>query len=696
MAFSSQSPQRSLHPPDLHVHLTRLRKALTCSLCNQIFQKPVCYNCNHHFCQSCLLESMEVLSACPKCKQPAVACQARSAPDMYELVSIFQALEASAGPIVANSEGSQLENVFDARDVSFDVKTEDVCTLKRQRLCEIQGQVFCAVTCKIESENRRDDSLATPCRGVFPASKRIKVPCPPVMTDRNGALDENSDEKVGASIQISSCGQHECSDNPQSKNEAKNLCSSNHSVERVEVGNGAPYHLSNGHPMQNQPDTTEVCPANGKKQHTEGNERPTDVFPRADDNMQKVTCAFCHKSDSQVAGPMFHYKDGVFVNGSRRSGQVLDVHKNCAEWAPGVYFVEDVAKNIPQEIARGNKIKCHVCGLKGAVLGCYVKRCRKSFHYPCAHTLPCRWDDGNFLVLCPEHVSSRFPDEGSTGSSSKTINQFCKEEKVKPVVLDANGSDSLLNTALSASSIDAYIPKLPSELGGCNDEPLRQFPGSRWVLCASGLGHKANDLLATFASFFHLTVEKMWSSSVTHLIVGTDEVGAARRTFKYLMANLEGKWILKIDWLSACMAANRYVNEELYEINLDIHGLIGGPRHARGMAIAKVQRLFEDLKFYLLGEFAAAYRADLEAIVTAAGGLVLSKIPNSRDRVTKGFVILIYMKDMCPGTTIGFGDDLNKTRLNEARSLAETIGAKVAGHTWILDSVAAYEMHPFE
>ncbi|KAH7289599.1 hypothetical protein KP509_30G011100 [Ceratopteris richardii] len=505
-----------------------------------------------------------------------------------------------------------------------------------------------------------------------------------------------SDEKVGASIQISSCGQHECSDNPQSKNEAKNLCSSNHSVERVEVGNGAPYHLSNGHPMQNQPDTTEVCPANGKKQHTEGNERPTDVFPRADDNMQKVTCAFCHKSDSQVAGPMFHYKDGVFVNGSRRSGQVLDVHKNCAEWAPGVYFVEDVAKNIPQEIARGNKIKCHVCGLKGAVLGCYVKRCRKSFHYPCAHTLPCRWDDGNFLVLCPEHVSSRFPDEGSTGSSSKTINQFCKEEKVKPVVLDANGSDSLLNTALSASSIDAYIPKLPSELGGCNDEPLRQFPGSRWVLCASGLGHKANDLLATFASFFHLTVEKMWSSSVTHLIVGTDEVGAARRTFKYLMANLEGKWILKIDWLSACMAANRYVNEELYEINLDIHGLIGGPRHARGMAIAKVQRLFEDLKFYLLGEFAAAYRADLEAIVTAAGGLVLSKIPNSRDRVTKGFVILIYMKDMCPGTTIGFGDDLNKTRLNEARSLAETIGAKVAGHTWILDSVAAYEMHPFE
>lgn len=69
----------------------------------------------------------------------------------------------------------------------------------------------------------------------------------------------------------------------------------------------------------------------------------------------------------------------------------------CLHRAPGVYFENDVAKDIPQEIARGHKIKCHVCGLRGAVLGCYVKRCRKSFHFPCAHTLPCRWDDVSSL-----------------------------------------------------------------------------------------------------------------------------------------------------------------------------------------------------------------------------------------------------------------------------------------------------------
>lgn len=55
------------------------------------------------------------------------------------------------------------------------------------------------------------------------------------------------------------------------------------------------------------------------------------------------------------------------------------------------------------------------------------------------------------------------------------------------------------------------------------------------------------ELLATFISCTGLTYEKTWTPSVTHLIAGTDEVGAARRTFKYLMANLEGKWILKVD-----------------------------------------------------------------------------------------------------------------------------------------------------
>lgn len=61
--------------------------------------------------------------------------------------------------------------------------------------------------------------------------------------------------------------------------------------------------------------------------------------------------------------------------------------------APQVYFVGDNVKNLKAELARGAKLKCSRCGLKGAALGCYVRSCRRSYHFPCAKEIPkCRWD----------------------------------------------------------------------------------------------------------------------------------------------------------------------------------------------------------------------------------------------------------------------------------------------------------------
>lgn len=40
---------------------------------------------------------------------------------------------------------------------------------------------------------------------------------------------------------------------------------------------------------------------------------------------------------------------------------------------------------------------------------------------------------------------------------------------------------------------------------------------------------------------------------MTHVIAGTDEQGAARRTLKYLMAILEGKWIVQADCKSSVL-----------------------------------------------------------------------------------------------------------------------------------------------
>ncbi|KAI5058520.1 hypothetical protein GOP47_0026690 [Adiantum capillus-veneris] len=756
MAFPPQSPQHPLHPPDIHTHVSKLRKALTCSLCNQLFQKPACLHCNHHFCMSCLLQSMKEMSACPQCKHPAATRQARFAPEMDNLVDIFKDMESAAGPVVANSEDSQLENL---PDMAFNVKIEDEClspsALKRQRRYENRERLssISAGATNADSRKRDASSMELPCRGLFPAPKRIQLPCPPLPTDRSKVLDasiedivpttdptldpmsvdinsntlqeqqkqplfahariggqvrstgsavSSQDGKVPMSmaIQSSNCEQPKASGDSLEK---RNECAPLHSNDPAQVQERIGMHAG---PMnQTLPgfhkQDVEMQAGSAHEQLVDGNARLNSMLPsQADLGSERVTCAFCHTSDSKVAGPMIHYKKGVAVSGSKRTGQIFSVHKNCAEWAPGVYYEDDIAKNIPQEVARGHKIKCHVCGLRGAVLGCYVKRCRKSFHYPCAHTLPCRWDDSNFLVFCPEHIASRFPDEGPTGSSLKSsvhvLNSGLKDEKPNQVLYADGGGHQSNGCSVAAAPVDAYIPRLPGEVETCNREPSQQWPFSKWVICGTGLSPRANELLTTFVSSFGLTIEKTWSSFVTHLIVGTDEVGAARRTFKYLMANLEGKWILKIDWISACIAANQCLNEEPYEVNLDIHGMIGGPRHARGMAVAKMHKLFHGLRFYFLGEYTAAYRADLQSLLTNGGGLVLAQMPDLSERDQKECIVILYSKDMYPDTSASHKEELNKSKYLEAKSLAGMMGAKVAGHTWILDSVAAYELQPFE
>jgi len=66
--------------------------------------------------------------------------------------------------------------------------------------------------------------------------------------------------------------------------------------------------------------------------------------------------------------------------------------------APQVYFVGETVKNLKAELARGAKLKCSKCGLKGAALGCYLKSCKRSYHAPCAMAITkCRWDYASVL-----------------------------------------------------------------------------------------------------------------------------------------------------------------------------------------------------------------------------------------------------------------------------------------------------------
>lgn len=53
--------------------------------------------------------------------------------------------------------------------------------------------------------------------------------------------------------------------------------------------------------------------------------------------------------------------------------------------------------------------------------------------------------------------------------------------------------------------------------------------------------------MVKFGTINGATVSKFWNPNVTHVIVATNDVGACTRTFKFLMAILTGKWIVKVD-----------------------------------------------------------------------------------------------------------------------------------------------------
>ncbi|WVY93974.1 hypothetical protein V8G54_033062 [Vigna mungo] len=395
------------------------------------------------------------------------------------------------------------------------------------------------------------------------------------------------------------------------------------------------------------------------------------VLRKCESHVKKYQCFFCLSSEeSEVSGPMLHYHDGKPVPADYEGGfKVTHCHRNCTEWAPNVYFDGENAINLEAEISRSRRIKCSFCGLKGAALGCYEKSCRRSFHVPCAKwTSLCRWDTQNFVMLCPLHESSMLPCEDS-GSQKRSKKGQGRDGK--------NHGPSLDTISQTRADHRSY---------------------KKIVLCCSALSVQEKDIVSKFESVSKVTVLKNWDSSVTHVIASTDENGACRRTLKVLLGILEGKWILNVEWIKACMKEMNPVGEERYEINVDIHGIRDGPRLGRLRVLNKQPKLFYGYKFYFMGDFIPSYKVYLQQLVVAAGGIILHRKPVSCDQNSmlsdthsyQNFIVYsLELPDECKTSEM---DTICRQRCHDAEVVASSTGSKVVTNTWILNSIAACKL----
>ncbi|XP_060181871.1 protein BREAST CANCER SUSCEPTIBILITY 1 homolog isoform X1 [Lycium barbarum] len=402
------------------------------------------------------------------------------------------------------------------------------------------------------------------------------------------------------------------------------------------------------------------------------------VLRKCEASHNKIQCAFCRSSEeSEVSGVMLSYLNGKPVKGDADGvSGVINVHKHCAEWAPNVYFEDDDAVNLESELKRSRRITCFFCGVKGAALGCYETSCRKSFHVPCAKLTPeCRWDYDNFVMLCPLHVDSKLPCE-VPGKLSKI------RESIKR-------NSSICQPKVSATPDNAAALQWKS-----------QKKNKNLVLCCSALTADEIGLVSTLKRLSGVTIVKNWDLSVTHVIASTDEKGACRRTLKYLMGVLAGKWILSTDWIIACVEATEFIDEQQYEIKIDTHGIVDGPKLGRMRVLTKQPKLFNGYKFFFMGDFLPSYKSYLHDLVIAAGGIVLNRKPVAVDQeiLSPGFPppFVIYSHeqlDKCDGSK---KNSILERRRSDAEALASSTGAVAASNSWILNCIAGSKLLELE
>ena len=87
------------------------------------------------------------------------------------------------------------------------------------------------------------------------------------------------------------------------------------------------------------------------------------------------------------------------------------IHDQCARWSPEVHDPtgEGTLVGVRDAIVRGRRLKCKLCGKKGATIGCFSKRCKSSFHLPCARKV-CVLKANPYFVCCQDHKADFFPE----------------------------------------------------------------------------------------------------------------------------------------------------------------------------------------------------------------------------------------------------------------------------------------------
>uniref|UniRef100_T1JHF0 BRCT domain-containing protein n=1 Tax=Strigamia maritima TaxID=126957 RepID=T1JHF0_STRMM len=199
-------------------------------------------------------------------------------------------------------------------------------------------------------------------------------------------------------------------------------------------------------------------------------------------------------------------------------------------------------------------------------------------------------------------------------------------------ILVFRGADIYARTDSGKTALDlaAKKPKILEILQKAISDPFGEMSlvKKKISFVTTGLNEEQNKEVIKCAKMLSAFVSPAIDKSTTHLIAKCNKESNCPRTMKYMHAVARGKWIVKLDWIYACMKAGKVIDERLYEVEgCGTHPNNYAPRKARQHAENKLTRLFDSCSFFFLGEFADPARNELTQLSEACGATVLKRTP---------------------------------------------------------------------
>ncbi|KAL0963476.1 hypothetical protein UPYG_G00306910 [Umbra pygmaea] len=142
--------------------------------------------------------------------------------------------------------------------------------------------------------------------------------------------------------------------------------------------------------------------------------------------VKKVQCIICGGSEEDgTTGPL-----STKVSSTKGSATA---HQNCLLYSSGIFCAcspenDDLfgfsVEDVLMEYKRGRLLNCHKCKKKGATVGCEVKSCRKSYHYPCAIQVEALIVEAEYIVYCPKHKPDSSGERAAASGKSSTASSI--------------------------------------------------------------------------------------------------------------------------------------------------------------------------------------------------------------------------------------------------------------------------------